>query len=262
MDFLKKRLSLNSDPEKESGGKASGILESLSNRRATLWNDFTSKMKSDRISADVSDAESDSGNKSVNSGKTFMDTVKEKLQRVKMYENGEAASDAGSTKLRGSEPECAPLIDTADNSSEDNSDIAIGSDTGSAPPPVQVKVTDESQMVPSTATRRKRLGKKQDSFTAEEVYMDTVAAQLKNGLLEPDTSTTLVSPSKAVQEFSFADGKSGEKLLKSKKCTLTVSNSNLINFDSIQNLSSAASSISETIVHHEDDGVFDYESSG
>lgn len=105
------------------------------------------------------------------------------------------------------------------------------------------------------------------------MYLDTVAAQVRCGLVKPDEDTALVSPSKAVAEFSFdnkdqGSGNSTKTQPKKKSCkgasknTLAVSNGNLINFDSIQNISQAASSVSETIIHHEDDGVFDYESSG
>lgn len=282
MDFLKKRLSMHSDPDKDKEektqepNKPNKLLESFSNKRASLWNDFTSKMnKSDKTTPEGSEndfvtieaSNTNTKTKPSLNGLAFMETVKQKLQSVRLYENGDTDSDAENDRLRG-EPECAPLIDTADNSEAGDSahsdNATCGEESDAA---VQITVNGEET---GAAARRKKLGKRQDSFTAEEVYLDTVAAQVRCGLVKPDAETALVSPSKAVAEFSFANKdksrtqvkKKSNKTPSSNKNTLAVSNGNLINFDSIQNLSQAASSVAETIVHHEDDGVFDYESSG
>ena len=279
MDFLKKKLSMTSDPDKDKEEKSTpnNLLESFSNKRASLWNDFTAKInKSDRTTPDGSsevdapvvappvpaEAETKHGKPSLN-GLAFMETVKQKLQSVRLYENG---SDNGGS-LRG-EPECAPLIDTGDNSSQGgDSDHATCGESDAGGVTITVNGTEDQDV------RRKKFGKRQDSFTAEEVYLDTVAAQVRCGLVKPDMDAALVSPSKAVAEFTFdtKGNKPGVKKLRRKssksaaiaaKNTLQVANGNLINFDSIQNLRQAASNAVETIVHHEDDGVFDYESSG
>lgn len=265
---------MNTDPDKDKEEKtsANNLLESFSNKRASLWSDFTSKInnKSDRTTPDGS-SEVDAPVAAVPTSKphtkpplnglAFMETVKQKLQSVRLLENG--SENGGS--LRG-EPECAPLIDTGDNSSQGDSDHATWGESEAGA--VTITINGEEKDV-----RRKKFGKRQDSFTAEEIYLDTVAAQVRCGLNKPDdNAAALVSPSKAVAEFAFGvkDSKTSIRKVKRKsskssvaeKNTLQVGNGNLINFDSIQNLSKAASSAVETIVHHEDDGVFDYESSG
>lgn len=265
-----------SDPDKDKEEKtpaANNLFESLSSKRTRLWNDFTSKIKSDKSTPDTT-SEADappqiSPSKAGSNSSSFMESVKQKLQGVRLHENGRKASE--NERPRG-EPECAPLIDTADNStagSSCGSDAAIcgESDTIEQAGSLADDHTPSAGACSETATRRKKLGKRADSFTAEEVYLDTVASQVRSGLVQPESETTLVSPSKAVQEFVFAESNAKEKPQvvskgSSSKNRLAVANGNLINFDSVQNLSQAASSKAETVVHREDDGVFDYESSG
>lgn len=275
---------MNTDPDKDKEDKESSnnILGSLSMRRATLWNDFTSKIRSgDKTTPDdgsdvaASTASPPATTLTPPPGKSFMESVREKLQSVKLYENGDAADDCHEANnvdaTENGKSESEPLISTSltgpgQTFSDGDSDIATcgESETGEA------AITD-SGATEEMKCRRKRLGKRQDSFTAEEVYLDTVAAQVRCGLVKPDPHTKLVSPSRAVQEFVFADeaksteGSRAESRTANGVCsdnTLRVANGNLINFDSVHNLSQAASSVAETVVHHEDDGVFDYESSG
>lgn len=250
---------MNTDPDKDTEEKSpsNNLLESLSSKRATLWNDFTSKIKSDKSTPDSLSENGAASTHSSNAAAStsFMDSVKQKLQSVRLYENGLKTSDDDRVST---EPECAPLINTEDTNSV-GSDVAVCGESDTSELPATGTATP--------VTQRKKLNKRQDSFTAEEIYLDTVASQVKNGLVEPDSGTTLVSPSKAVQEFAFAESNGTKKSKSSSKSAstsnrLTVTNGNLINFDSVQNLSQAASSKAETIVHREDDGVFDYESSG
>ena len=267
MNFIKRRFSLNSDPDKDredqsekSVGSGNGnILDSLSTKRSTMWNDFTSRIRSDKASPNGTEASGD--DKTSARSFTFMDSVKQKLNSVRQqYDKASLRSDGAAS----TEVECAPLVDTTlvdDLSDCASSDKATFGESLANDAPVH-----DSAPIPA----RKKLGKRQDSFTAEEVYLDTVAAKVKAGLTPPDSKTTLISPSTAVQEFSFSEAsnqkKPSAKATNQKrsngKRTLLVPDSNLINFDSMQNLSSAAVCGAEIIVHREDDSVLDYESSG
>lgn len=271
MDFIRRRFSLSADPDKDTEEKtpSGNLLESLSSRRATLWSDFTSKIKSDK--SDISSPEGDSKNeleKQVNGGmsegngavgKSFMESVRQRLQNVKRSENGDRERDG---------PECAPLIDTGD-SEGDGSDAATCGES-EANGSTEIHVTVNGASVSEVGTRRKRLSKRQDSLTAEEVYLETVDAPVRNGVVKPDSRIQLLaSPSKAIQEFTFntanrrkKKASTGKKSSKANTNSLQVDNGNLINFDSIHNLSEAATNGAEIIVHREDDGVLDYESSG
>lgn len=265
MNFIKRRLSLTSDPDKDqedqsqtSASSTNGnILDSLSTKRSAMWNDLTSRIRSDKTSPNGTEPTAD--RKASTKGFTFMDTVKQKLNSVRQqYDKGSLRTTEGDEKV---EVECAPLIDT------DNLSDCASSDKATLGESLPNDTTlPESAVNPN----RRKLNKRQDSFTAEEVYLDTVAAKVKAGLVLPDTTSTLISPSRVVQEFSFSvdsdQTTSSAKTINSKRAngtrTLLVPDSNLINFDSMQNLSSAAACGAEVIVHHEDDSVLDYESSG
>ncbi|XP_067936292.1 uncharacterized protein KIAA0513-like [Watersipora subatra] len=266
MDFIKRRLSMNADPDKDKEDKPIGnLFESLSTKRASLWNDFTSKIKSTQSTPDdQSEGDPVTPSPNASTSASFMNAVKQKLQGVGLYENGQRST--GLNKTDG-EPECAPLIDTADCSSGDESDAAV---CGASETSELVINSSETDGAPSINCRKK-LSKRQDSVTAEEVYLDTVASHVKNGLMPPDSDTSIVSPSTAVQEFVFAEHSRKSKSAPSKKSAegakasnnhLALPNGNLINFDSMQNLSQAATSRAETVVHREEDQVLGYESSG
>ena len=281
MDFIRRRLSMSSaepDINKEekvedsptAAGHSPTLLESISAKRASLWNDITSRVKSDHTTPNGSEMDPPSqsatpSNKSSNP--TFMESVKQRLKLV--HQQYERANNESDEERSGTNVECAPLIDTSDHEEADgNHSSVVETDNATT----HSEVLDGSTAAPDTQDvgfKRKKLTKRQDSFTAEEVYLDTVAAKVKSGLLPPaPIDSNLISPSKAVKEFVFTDTKAKEKpKLKQKKVQpsrtkLTVDNNNLINFDSIQNLSSAAAQSAEIIIHHEDEIVFDYESSG
>lgn len=247
-------------------GPSPTLLESISSKRATIWNGLTSRMKSDRTTpngtgSDIDYQPATANNKS--DSLSFMESVKLKLKKVhQQYERTEGDSDE---EKSNSGIECAPLIDTADESNGNHSVTETDNATTHSEMAAAESVTDAQDAGP----RRKKLTKRQDSFTAEEIYLDTVAAKVKSGLIPPDpVDSSLISPSKAVKEFIFTDTTKAKPKPKQKKPTpinnnrLTVNSSNLINFDSIQNLSSAAAQSAEIVVHREDDDVFDYESSG
>lgn len=288
MDYIKRRLSFSSDPDKdreekmESGStaeegekqsKASHLFESLSSKRATIWNDLTSRIKADKSSTSPSGSESNLSSKgasAVSPSTTtngFLDTVRQKIQQVKQhYENGHAE------EKRDKEVECAPLIDTTDT--DHLSDAEVADDEADVTTESQERQDDGSEVTSALKSHpRKKLHKKQDSFTAEEVYLDQVASKVKSGLVPPDSDTVLVSPTRAVKEFSFSDASAKTKQRKTRtkhkpasgaSSLMVPDNNNLINFDSMQNLNAIASSepTPELIVHREDDGVFEYESSG
>jgi len=246
MDFIKRRLSTTIDPDKDQEEKVpettepsarSTILESISTKRNALWNDLTSKMKSDKTSPSSTEGPS-------KNGLDFMNTVRQKLQNVKLYENTDTDSDEENDKRRGPRNvEVAPLIDTGDNSSAGADDTATLGD---------VEEEGEASSSTSLVNKRKQL-KKRDSFTAEEIYLDTVAAKVRAGEVAPDPHTVLVSPSRAVKEFEFRPKDSSSKNKKKASSNkLDVPNGNLINFDSMQNLHKAVEQV-ETIVHREDE---------